>query len=235
MKIHRFFINPESVKGSEIILEDKDSVSQIKKVLRLKIGDGVLFLDNSGKEYKSVIKQLSDSAINLEVIEVLENKNEPELKIILCQAVCKKDKFEWVLEKGTEAGISAFMPVISERTEKLGLNRERAEKILREAAEQSERGIIPKLSEAQKFSEAILSLPKDEDIILLDKSGENIKTFNFSHPALKLNIFVGPEGGWTENELRIASENRARIVSLGSRVLRTETAGLVAAAILLNK
>jgi len=234
MKIHRFFINPEAIKGSEIILEDKNSVNQIRKVLRLKIGEGVLFLDNSGKEYKSVIKQLSDSAVNLEVIEVLENKNESELKITLCQSLCKKDKFEWVLEKGTEVGISSFLPIISERTEKLGLNRERAEKILREAAEQSERGIIPKLSEAQKFKESIKNAQGEK--ILLDKSGENIKNYQLlNQPNNQLTIFVGPEGGWTEQELKIAKENNAKIISLGLRVLRTETAGLVATAILLNK
>src|SRR3989344_7094505 len=155
MRFHRFFIGPEAIRGNEVVLEDKNLVNQIKKVLRLKIGDGVLFLDNSGKEYKSAIKQLNDSEIKFEVIEVLENQNEPELKITLCQALCKKDKFEWVLEKGTELGISAFVPIITERTEKLGLNQERAEKILKEAAEQSERGIIPKLAEVQNFEEAI--------------------------------------------------------------------------------
>lgn len=233
MKIHRFFIEPEAIKGSEIVLEDKNLVNQIKKVLRLKIGDGVLFLDNSGKEYKSVIKQFSDSAVNLEVIEVLENKNEPELKITLCQALCKKDKFEWVLEKGTEVGISAFAPIITERTEKLGLNKERAEKILKESAEQSERGIIPKLLETQTFKEAIKNVEGEK--IILDKSGDDTKTFNFLHSTFKLNIFVGPEGGWTEQELKIAKKNGAKIISLGPRVLRAETAGIVAAAILLNR
>ncbi len=233
MKIHRFFINPKAIKEGEIILKDKNLINQIKKVLRLKIGDAALLLDNSGKEYKSVIKQFSDSAVNLEIIEVLENKNEPDLKITLCQALCKKDKFEWVLEKGTEAGLSAFVPIITERTEKLGLNHERAEKILKEAAEQSERGIIPKLLEAQNFNEAFQNLEGEK--ILLDKSGEDIKTFNFSHSAFKFNIFVGPEGGWTENELKIAKENGAKIISLGPRVLRTETAGIFATAIFLNK
>ena len=233
MRLHRFFISPEAVRGSEIVLEDKNLINQIKKVLRLKIGDGVLFLDNSGKEYKSVIKQLGDSEINLEVIEVSENKNEPELKITLCQSLCKKDKFEWVLEKGTEIGIFAFASIISERTEKLGLNHERAEKILREAAEQSERGIIPKLSESKSFNEAFKNL--DGEKILLDKSGENIKSYIPNSKFHILNIFIGPEGGWAENELNMAKENGVKIISLGSRILRTETAGLVAAAILLNK
>ena len=232
MKLYRFFIEPKAICGSEVILEDKNSVNQIRKVLRLKIGDGVLFLDNSGKEYKSVIKQFGDSEIKLEIIEVLKNKNEPELKITLYQALCKKDKFEWVLEKGTEIGISVFVPMITERTEKLGLNRERAEKILKEAAEQSERGMIPKLAEPQNFEEAFRQTYGEK--ILLDRSGENIKTYALRPTGYALNVFIGPEGGWTENELQVAKENGVKIISLGPRVLRTETAGLVVAAILLN-
>src|SRR3989344_6704542 len=119
MKVHRFFIDPEAVRENGITVSDKDLVNQIKKVLRLKIGEPVIYLDNLGKEYKSVIRGFSDSAIESEIIEVLENKNEPELKISLYQALCKKDKFEWVLQKGTEIGISAFVPIITERTEKL--------------------------------------------------------------------------------------------------------------------
>lgn len=233
MKLHRFFIKPEAVRGQEIILEDKNLINQIKKVFRLKIGAGVLFLDNSGKEYKSAIKELGDSEIKFEVIEVLENKNEPDLKITLCQSLCKKDKFEWILQKGTEIGVSEFVPVIAERTEKLGLNRERAEKILREAAEQSERGIIPKLAEVKNFEEAIKNSVGEK--ILLDKSGKSIKTFNHKPPAFHLNIFIGPEGGWTEKELKLAKESNAKIISLGPLVLRTETVGLVTAAILFNK
>ena len=231
MRLHRFFIDLKAIRGQEIILEDKNSVNQIKKVLRMKIGDGVLCLDNSGKEYRAVIKEISNSVIS-EIVEVKENQNEPDLKITLFQSLCKKDKFEWVLEKGTEIGISAFVPIITERTEKLGLNRERAEKILREAAEQSERGIIPKLLEIQNFEDAIKNTKGEK--ILLDRSGENIKTYALRPTSYTLNIFVGPEGGWTKDELKVASEKGARFVSLGLRVLRTETAGLVAVAVLLN-
>src|SRR3989344_7120056 len=162
MKLQRFFIDPDAIRGREFILGDKDTINQIKKVLRLRAGDKIIFLDGSGKEYEAVIKEFGNSVIRGDIEEISDNKNEPELKITLCQSLCKKDKFEWVLEKGTEAGISAFLPIISERTEKLGFNRERAEKILREAAEQSERGVIPKLLDMQKFNEVILSLPKDE-------------------------------------------------------------------------
>ena len=234
MKLHRFFINSELIRGGEILSSDKDLISQLKNVLRLKTGDQVIFLDGLRKEYRAVIKELDNKIIRGEVIEISENQNEPELKITLYQALCKKDKFEWILQKGTEVGTSEFVPMITERTEKLGLNRERAEKILKEAAEQSERGIIPKLLEIQKFEEA-LRPAQDEQKILLDRSGENIKNYVLRSTNYALNVFVGPEGGWTDQELKVAKENGVKIVSLGSRVLRTETAGAVAAAILLSR
>ncbi len=235
MKLQRFFIDPDAVLGNEVILGDKDIISQIKNVLRLRAGDKVIFLDGTGKEYIAVIKEISNSAINCGIESLAENKNEPELKIILCQALCKKDKFEWVLQKGTEAGVSEFIPILAERSEKFGLNRERAEKILKESAEQSERGVVPKLHDIQKFSDYILSLSKDEDVIILDKSGKNIKHYTLTPKPYTLNVFIGPEGGWTSEELAFAKENGAEVVSLGKTVLRTETAGLVAASILLNK
>lgn len=230
MKLQRFFIDPTAISGKEIILSDKGMINQMKNVLRFRAGDKAVFLDGTGKEYTAVIKEIGNLEITGEISEVSENKNESELKIILCQALCKKDKFEWILQKGTEIGISEFIPVISERTEKLSFDRARTEKILKEAAEQSERGIIPKLRDTQKFE-----VYRGSTSIILDKSGESIKTYALRPTAYALNVFVGPEGGWTDQELQAAKERGARIVSLGPRVLRTETAGVVAAAVLLLK
>ncbi len=232
MKLHRFFAGPGAIAGNEVVLSDKETLNQIKKVLRLRVGDKAVFLDGSGKEYMTVIREISNSAISGDIEEAAENKNEPELKIVLCQALCKKDKFEWVLQKGTEVGVSEFIPILAERSEKLGLNRGRAEKILKEAAEQSERGIIPKLSEIQKLEYTLKNSLGEK--IILDKSGEPIKNYQLSIINSQLHIFIGPEGGWTPEELALAKENGAKIVSIGKTVLRAETAGLVAAAILLN-
>lgn len=231
MGIRRFFINPDFIQGENIAVSDKNLISQFKNVLRFKTGDKVIFLDGAGKEYEAAIESLSDSVIKARIVGVLENQNEPELKITLCQSLCKKDKFEWILQKGTEIGISAFAPLVAGRSEKLGLNRERAEKILKEAAEQSERGIIPELLEIQDFEKVIYGSGTS---IILDRSGESIKAFRLSLSTFHLNVFVGPEGGWTEDELKAARDKGIRIISLGPRVLRTETAGLVAAATLLS-
>ena len=234
MKLQRFFIEPKNILEKQVTVTDRDTLNQIKRVLRLRVGERVIFLDGSGKEYESEISELNPESLRAEILSVSENKNEPELKITICQALCKKDKFEWILQKGTEVGAADFIPVLAGRSEKTGLNFERAEKILKEAAEQSERGIIPKLAQIQKFEDVLKSAKGKK--ILLDKSGVPIKDFLLSPVTGEmLNVFIGPEGGWTDEELEMAKENNAKIVSLGSRVLRTETAGLVAAAILLNK
>lgn len=233
MKLQRFFIKPENILEKQVEVADRDILNQIKRVLRLRVGDSVIFLDNTGKEYESEITELNPESLKAEVLSVAENQNEPELKITVCQAMCKKDKFEWILQKGTEIGVVEFIPVLADRSEKLGLNFERAGKILQEAAEQSERGIIPRLAEIRNFADALESAKGMK--IILDKSGEDIKKLNIPSEISELSIFIGPEGGWTPEELDLAKQSGVKSVSLGSRVLRTETAGLVAAAILLNK
>lgn len=234
MKLQRFFIEAGNIAGNQVIVSDREILNQIKRVLRLRVGERVIFLDGTGKEYESEIIKLNPESLKAEVLASAENRNEPELKITICQALCKKDKFEWILQKGTEVGVSDFIPVLAGRSEKTGLNFERAEKILKEAAEQSERGVLPKLSETQKFEDVLKSVKGEK--IFLDKSGTLIKDFLLSSVAGQmLNVFIGPEGGWTDEELALAKQSGAKIISLGARVLRTETAGLVAAAILLNK
>ncbi len=234
MKIHRFFVNPKDISGNKAVIADKESLNQLKKVLRISAGDFLILLDGSGKEYLIKVENISKDALAGSVEEVSQNQNEPELKITLFQAIGKKDKFEWVLQKGTEVGISEFIPIITERTEKLGLNRERLEKVLKEAAEQSERGIIPKLGEPESFEEALRNI-QGKQAILLNRSGKLIKGYLSADLPGEFGIFVGPEGGFTEKELEIAKNHGAKIISLGKTILRTETAGLIAAAILLNR
>ncbi|MBU6142063.1 16S rRNA (uracil(1498)-N(3))-methyltransferase [Patescibacteria group bacterium] len=233
MKLHRFFIAPGMIEGGMIRIDDAGILHQMKDVLRFKPNDTVVFLDGTGKEYEAVIAELAPKFLRADITETRENKNEPALRITLYQSLCKKDKFEWIVEKGTEVGVTAFVPVQASRSEKLGLNRERAERILQEAAEQSERGIVPSLGETLSVAEALDAAQGEK--ILLDGSGESIHTFDFRHSTDRLNLFVGPEGGWAPEEIALAREKGARIVSMGPRVLRTETAGMVAAAVFLMK
>lgn len=233
MKIHRFFVDPEAIGGNRAVISDKDLLSQIKKVLRIGAGDSLILLDGSGKEYFVKVESISGDALTGSVEKISQNENEPELKITLYQAICKKDKLEWVLQKGAEIGISEFIPIITERTEKLGLNRERLEKVLKEAAEQAERGIIPKLGEPQEFEEALKNAIGEK--IILDRSGKLIKEYLLAGLPPRFSLFIGPEGGFTEKELELAKNSGAKIASLGKTVLRTETAGMAAAVILLSR
>ena len=141
-------------------------------------------------------------------------------------SLIKKDKFEWVLEKCTELGVSHFVPVISERSEKKDLNIERAEKILKEASEQSERGILPTICEPLSLREALENT--DFPVFAFNLDGEKsdfekIKTFE------RVGILIGPEGGWGKKDSEIFKEKNILCVTLGLQVLRAETASVAVA------
>lgn len=241
MKRHRFFIDPRAIQGRFARIEDKALCAQIARVLRLKSGEEIILLDGLGFEYAARIESVSGREVNAEILQRQMNKNEAELKITLYQSLVKKDKFEWVLQKCTEIGVASFVPVRAARSEKTGLNEERAKKVLKEAAEQSERAVIPELSEIKTFEVALKrAVTPDTATMILDATGEAVANAITARSRFTLNIFVGPEGGWDEAELEAARKlmregYSLEIVNLGPRVLRTETAGLVAAGVVLNR
>ena len=128
MRLHRFFIEQEILESGEIIVADRDLLHQWGKVFRLKTGDRVILFDGMGFDYVSEIVLLDKNEGVLKIVEKIPNENVPKKEIHLFQSIIKKDKFEWVLEKGTELGISHFHPIISERSEKKNINFERAGK-----------------------------------------------------------------------------------------------------------
>ncbi len=241
MKRHRFFIDPRGIQGRFAYISDPSVCGQMMKVLRLRAGDEVIMLDGLGFEYAARLLKLSNKEVQAEILQRQMNKNESELKITLYQALVKKDKFEWVLQKCTEVGVAHFVPLRAARSEKTGLNEDRAKKVLKEAAEQSERAIIPELSEIKTFESALRKgVTPDTPTMFLDASGEPMGSAVTARSRFTLNIFIGPEGGWDEVELEavrglMREGYPLEIVNLGPRVLRTETAGLVAAGIVLNR
>lgn len=241
MKRHRFFIDPRAIQGRFAYLDDAGTCGQMARVLRLRAGEEVILLDGLGFEYAARLFKVSTREVSAEILHRQMNRNEAELKITLYQALIKKDKFEWVLQKCTEVGVTHFVPIRAARSEKMGLNEERAKKVLKEAAEQSERAVIPELSEIKTFEQALhKAATPDTPTMLLDATGEAIANAATARSRFTLNIFVGPEGGWDEAELesvrRLMREGYPlEIVNLGPRVLRAETAGLVAAGVVLNR
>ncbi|MBI2634828.1 16S rRNA (uracil(1498)-N(3))-methyltransferase [Candidatus Peregrinibacteria bacterium] len=230
--MQRFFINPAEINGEQVALSSPAILHQINRVLRMKNGDRVIFLDNTGFEYEAAMEKSSDKNGEFHILEKRKNMAEPELFLTLYQAMPKKrELFELVLQKGTEIGVSAFVPLVTEHTERLEIgNIERLQRILREAAEQCGRGKIPQLMPASTFDEMIENEKSAVKIIFHEKA--ELDT-NLKERGQKSALAVGPEGGFSVKEVENAKNHGWRIVSIGPRVLRTETAGIVGAALLL--
>jgi 16S rRNA (uracil1498-N3)-methyltransferase len=232
--MHRFFVSPESISGSRVSLEG-GTASQITRVLRGRPGDNVTVLDGSGLEYRVVLRSVSTEQVIGDVIESGICEGEPGIEIILYQAIIKGDKFEYVLQKGTELGVSAFVPVVCERSipnaRRWGKGRyERWRTIAKEAAEQSGRGRVPRIEPVVRFGEAceqhvgagVIPWEMEKSYSLRQALGQ-IK-------GRRIGIFVGPEGGLTSDEVGLATANGIRPVTLGRRILRAETAPIAVVA-----
>lgn len=237
----RFFIEQKiEEEQSEIVISDVELIHQVSRVLRKKIGDRIVILDNTGFEYECEIRQVAKKLVLLKILKKSENQNEPQIKVSLFQSLLKKQKMEFVFEKCTEIGVLKFIPIVSEHSVKLSLNADRAQKILKEAAEQSQRGRIPEIFNVVKFQDAVSRCEKsDLNILFHEKEkGKNIGDFFLKNQekiknSKNINIFIGPEGGFSEQEASIAQESGFEILSLGSRVLRAETAAVISSGFLL--
>lgn len=230
MKKHRFFIKTKITNQDEIVVTEENIIHQMKDVLRLRTGDPVILLDGEGKEYHGTIKILikKESIISKEIIK--ENVFEPIKNITLASAMIKKDKYEWVLQKGTELGVSRFTPLITDRTEKTKVNMDRADKITREASEQSERGSLPIIDVPQDLESFISEC--STKIICFTQDGIIFSASNYSE-IKDIAIIVGPEGGFSEKDFEILNKYNVECVSLGNQILRAETASIVAPALFL--
>lgn len=234
MKIQRFFIN-QKVELGEMNVSDVGLVHQIKNVFRMRGGEEIVVFDGSGSEFKTRISNVAKNSLTLNILEKIENKVVPKNKITLCQSLIKKDNFEWIVEKGTELGVSEFLPIISERSEKKNLNIERLNTIAKEATEQSGRAIVPKILSPQALND-VLNTIDTKNALVFDSSGSS-----FSASSLKplffipdsLFLLIGPEGGWTEKELELFKSKNIPIYSIGNMTLRAETGAIAIASLLL--
>ena len=234
--MHRFYF-PQQIDKDFLVLKEKSILHQIKNVLRLKKGEKAAFFSDKGDyfgyDFIFELKNIDEGSANFMFRERVENIREPSRKLVLFQSLIKKDKFEWILEKATEVGVSEIVPVISARSEKKSLNIERCEKILKEAAEQSGRVFIPKLYPVTGFDRAIVKAaePGTKTYFAALTERENMIR---GVGDRSINLFVGPEGGWEEREEFAAHHHQNfEIISLGRLPLRSETAAIVASYTLL--
>lgn len=222
LKFH-YFIGNFDLSFKEIACLDTEIIHHIKDVLKLKEGEEVILCDGQGKAAIVKIEKIDKKEINFFVKNFLPGAVNDK-KIILYAAVLKRDSFEWLLQKAVETGVSEIVPIISERTVKIGFNEKRWQKIIKEAAEQSQSLILPKLSPIQNFKDALKN--KNGIGVFFDPAGEAIKKVKLKGSTISL--FVGPEGGWTNKEIEMCKEVGLQFVNLGASILRAETATTVA-------
>lgn len=211
---------------------DEEILNQTRNVLRLKKGDSFILADGKLNEATVKIIETDKKFLEVEILEHNINKNEPEIYGALYCSILKQENFELVCQKATECGIKEIVPLVSARTVKLGFKKERLEKIIKEAAEQSGRGILPILREMQKFDEALKSAEQNDLSLFFEMDSPLINKKEIGK-AGKIGIFIGPEGGWSEEELdlvkdEIEKSDKFKMAGLGKLTLRAETAAIVA-------
>jgi len=233
--MHRFFLSPERIAGDRIVIEGK-LVYQLRRVLRLGGGERITVLDDSGYEYEVELGRVGGHQIEGKVLSRTLSPGEPGIRIVLFQGLLKATKFEFVLQKGTELGIAAFVPLLCQRSvaDIPGERRiARWQNIIREAAEQSHRGRLPALFPATDFGHACGPVTATSLLFQEGEKGLASALRRWPAPPPSLNLFVGPEGGFSAAEVELAKQQGIVPVGLGRRILRAETAALVAAAAIL--
>jgi 16S rRNA (uracil1498-N3)-methyltransferase len=234
--MNRFFVPPGWIQPPHIHFEGAIA-HQIVRVLRLSPGSEVTVLDGSGMERQVRLTDVKHERVEGEITSETRSSGEPRHHLSLYVGLTQRAKFEWILQKGTELGVSTFIPVITSRSlvrETAGESRkvDRWEGILREAAEQSERGRIPGICSALTLTRALEEGKKEHPVCLFAWEKERSKCLKDCLPArpldrpVRIAALIGPEGGFTEDEAGQAVDQGWQPVSLGRRILRMETAAI---------
>lgn len=238
--MHKFFVSKEQINGNIISILNDDA-HHISKVLRLRVNEKIEVSDGAGVEYICSIKEISKKEISCTIIETVESTSESQIEITLFQGIPKSQKMDLIVQKCVEIGVVNFFPVITKRVvvriddRDISGKIERWNRISVEASKQSNRGIIPKVHNPIFFSEAII-LMRDMDLCIIPY--ENQKDVGFKEilkgitNIKKVGIFIGPEGGFEAEEISLCTTENILPITLGPRILRTETAGFVAATII---
>lgn len=237
----RFYVPPGTIRADQIEL-GADIAKRIGRVLRLNPGDTVTLFDGTGHEYVVQITRVAAGRVSATLLHEGEGLPEPAVALHLYQALIRLPRFEWVLEKGTELGVASFVPVITERSivrpqEQTPARLERWRRIVAEAAEQCGRSRVPVVHPPQPFPLALVDAPGLKILPWEEAREAGLRAVLQRPPPLAeelaVSLFIGPEGGYTVKEVDLARRQGALIVSLGRRILRAETAGIIGVAAIL--
>jgi len=235
----RFYVPQPQIKNEMLRIEG-DEVRHIRRVLRLKAGDEIIVFDGSGKEYEGTIVEERPSSVVIRIQNIFSSKKESHLEITLAQSLLKGEKMDYLIQKATELGVKKIIPFFSSRSvpllEKSGrLKRHhRWERIAIEASKQCGRGVVPKIEPLQGYSEMLQSVSPDPlRLILWEREKTNLKeVLGKSIGKKEIFFIIGPEGGFSQEEIEEANKAGFLRVTLGRRILRAETASLCLLSIL---
>lgn len=240
--MHHFFVTPEQVRENQIWIQGAD-VNHIKNVLRMKIGEELEISDGNNQKYLCEIASVETDSVCALIKENLVSDTELPSKLYLFQGLPKSDKMELIVQKAVELGAYEIIPVATKRAvvklddKKAAKKVERWNAISEGGAKQSGRNIIPKVTHVMSYKEA-LTYAKQLDVVLIpyelaESMEETRQVIEAIKPGQTVGIFIGPEGGFETEEVELAIEGGAKEITLGKRILRTETAGITALSILM--
>lgn len=238
--MNRFFVNKNQIYDNKIEILGKD-VKHIKNVLRLKPKD-MLEIVSEGKCYICEILEFKTDIINVRIVNAYDSKNEPPIHIVIFQGIAKGDKMDFIIQKNTEIGVKEIFPLLTKRTVVKIKNKkkekskvDRWNSIAEEAAKQSKRDSVPLVHDVINFHDMIDILKKEKNIVVPYEmeNSHGLKEALKSTDGNRVNIVIGPEGGFEEEEIKKLKAIGGQIVTLGPRILRTETAGIVTSSLVL--
>lgn len=244
--MHRFFIRPDCIEQAAVFFPMEVS-RQISTVLHLRQGERVIALDNSGQEYEVELEIVAPRSTQGRIVATSTTTGEPRTQLSLYLALTQREKFEWMLQKCTEVGAMSFTPLVTSRglvqsVEEAQARHDRWQRIVQEAAEQSWRGRIPLLERPLRWAEALTRFKVLNILGLVAWEGEKsmridsaLKKAILSQESAAVALFIGPEGGFSDEEIQQARAAGLQPVTLGKRILRMETAAVVATALILNE
>ena len=204
-----------------------------------RVGSIITLTDPKGNDFRGRVTRLSEEEASIFIFDAFSSPTESSLEIILLQALPEKERMEWIIQKATELGVSTILPFQSEKSISLKERETKQKKAQRwqhiavKAVQQSRRAKVPYVGKCRAFQEVLEDCMGDGlKILLWEKEGEDLRDVLRQRPYQKIYVMVGPEGGFTEREVRLAQEKGFIPVKLGQRILRTETAAITVAAIL---
>ena len=239
--MYQFFVEDAQISEKDVVIEGSD-VNHIKNVLRMKCGEKIRISSTAGRNFYCEVAEISSDVVRADILEELENDTELPNKIYLFQGLPKSDKMELIIQKAVELGVHGIIPVAMKNCvvklddKKASSKVTRWQEIAKSAAKQSKRSLIPEVELPMSYKLAV-ERAKELDVVLVPYENERgmqatREVISGIKPGQSIGIFIGPEGGFDLSEIELVREE-AHLISLGNRILRTETAGLTTLSMLI--